>query len=419
MTKPYPPPGFVPAESSVEGIQVFKPAPEQEDAQPVVTFKCPQCGATTAYSVAEGGLTCTHCGYYEPPEKPIVGKGAEEFEFKVETLERAAHGWGQERRDLICENCGAITSLPEGALASTCPFCGSNQVIQRPANQDALRPRFLIPFKVEMTACRKAIRDWLGSSWMTPGALRKLADVHRLTSIYLPFWTFDAVTHADWRAEVGHTKTERYRSGGEWKTRTVTVWRWESGHVDLPFDDILIDGTTRVSNLLLNRIKDFDLKQLASFEPKYLAGFHAMSYDVELEPAWDIARGIMRERTRAACRSQASTSKIRNFSMGLDFSDETWRYILVPTYLAPYTYGNQTFQVIVNAQTGAIAGQRPADWGKIIAVLGAGLVPGALTALLGVILGSSIATLVGVGFFGIAAVISIVIIVMASRLDDV
>ena len=33
---------------------------------------------------------CTHCGYYEPPQQEIVGKGAEEFEFTVETLERAA-----------------------------------------------------------------------------------------------------------------------------------------------------------------------------------------------------------------------------------------------------------------------------------------------------------------------------------------
>ncbi|MGD8814635.1 MAG: zinc ribbon domain-containing protein [Anaerolineales bacterium] len=419
MTKPFPPPGYVPTASTVEGIQLFKPAPQQDETRPVVTFECPQCGATTAYGVAEGGLTCTHCGYYEPPEKPIVGKGADEFEFKVETLERVAHGWGQERRDLVCEHCGARTSIPGGSLAITCPFCGSNQVILRSANQDALRPKFLIPFQVEMNACREAIRDWLGSSWMTPRPLRKLADVHRLTSMFLPFWTFDALTRADWRAEVGHTKTERYRSGGEWKTRTVTVWRWESGHVDLRFDDVLIDGTTRVSKLLLGRIKDFDLKQLAAFEPKYLAGFHAQSYDIELEPAWGEARGIMRERTRLACRSQASTSKIRNFSMNLDFSEETWRYILVPTYLAPYTYGDRTFQIIVNAQTGVIAGQRPADWGKIAAVLGTGLLPGVLIALIGVIFGSEIFALAGAGLFGIAAIIAIVVIIMASRLDDV
>ena len=43
--------------------------------------KCPQCQAMTAYSVADGGLRCTYCGYYEPPARTLVGKGAQEFEF--------------------------------------------------------------------------------------------------------------------------------------------------------------------------------------------------------------------------------------------------------------------------------------------------------------------------------------------------
>jgi hypothetical protein len=419
MTKIKPPPDFIPADSSIEGIEIFKPEPKQTEEQPVVEFECPQCGASTAYSVSEGGLTCTHCGFYEPPEKPIAGKGAEELEFKVETLERAAHGWGEARRDLECQNCGAITSLPQDALTLTCPFCDSNKVIQRQANQDALRPRFVIPFKLEAEACLEAVREWLGSSWLTPGSLRRLADLDRLTAIYLPFWTFDAKTTADWRAEVGHTRTERYRSGGEWKTRTVTDWRWESGQVDLNFDDLLVDATTRVSALLLDRADEYDLNQLAPYEPKYLAGFHALSYDVELEQAWMKARAKMREHTRAACRSQASTQKIRNFSMSLDFAQETWRYILVPAYLAPYNYGGNTYQVVINAQTGTIAGQRPADWTKIAIVLGSAFVPGVFASLLGLLTGFHIASLVGLGLLGVAAMIAIVVVVMALRLDDV
>jgi ribosomal protein L37AE/L43A len=398
MTKIKPPSDFIPDNSAVEGIEIYKPQPKKVEDQPVVDFACPQCGATTAYGISEGGLTCTHCGFYEPPAKPVAGKGAEEFEFKVETLERAAHGWGEERRD---------------------PFCNSNKVIQRQANQDALRPRFVIPFKLEAEACLKAVREWLGSSWMTPGSLRRLADMERLTAIYLPFWTFDARTLADWKAEVGHTKTERYRSGGEWKTRTVTVWRWESGHVNVDFDDLLIDATTRVSDLLLQRADEYDLNQLAPYEPKYLAGFHALSYDVELEHAWNKARAKMRERTRAACRSQASTSRIRNFSMSLDFSDEAWRYILVPAYLAPYNYGGNTYQVVVNGQTGTIAGQRPADWAKIAIVLGAAFAPGVFASLLGLFTGIHLSSLVGLGLLGIAAIIAIVVVIMALRLDDV
>jgi predicted RNA-binding Zn-ribbon protein involved in translation (DUF1610 family) len=363
------------------------PAPEEDpDHRKVVTFNCPQCGATTAYSAADEGLTCTHCGYYEPPQKAVVGKGAEEFEFTVTTLERAAHGWGEARKELQCQNCGAYTSIPLDTLTHSCPFCGSNNVIQREAPQEVLRPRFLIPFQIEAQACHDFVREWLGSSWMTPGALRQMARVAEFTGLYLPFWTFDAVNRADWKAQVGHTTTERYYSNGKWRTRTKTVWKWESGQVQLTHDDLLTPGTARLSDILLNRLRNYDLQALAPYEPKYLAGFQAQAYDVPLETAWETARHEMRELTRQACRDQASTNKIRNFSMNLDFADESWRYILLPVYIANYLYEDQTYQVMVNGQTGTVAGQRPVAWLKIWLAVAGLLIPGTAIGIVALIL---------------------------------
>lgn len=424
MDQPFPPPGFVKAESNVSGIEVFKPSLKEEEVRPVVSFHCPQCGASTAYGVAEGGLTCTHCGYYEPPEKPTVGKGADEFEFKVATMDRAAHGWGEARKDLTCENCGARTSIPAETLSTTCPFCGSNEVIQLQASQDTLRPRFLVPFVIDRPSGHKTFMDWIGSSWMTPRALRQLAKMQEFVGIYLPFWTIDSSTSADWTALVGHTETERYydHQSNSWKTRSKVVWRWESGQVDLNFDDILVDGTERISALLMDKIRDTQLDQLAPFEPEYLAGFQAQSYDVTLEQAWETAREQMREETRLECRSQASTNRIRNFSMNLDYSQETWRYILLPFYLVSYNYRGQAYQVIVNGQTGSIAGQRPADWRKIWLVIAGLVTPGLLTSLTGLLLAQVLGPVIlgiGLGLLVAAVIAAIVILIKATRLDDV
>ena len=381
MHKAFPPPSFIPAPSTVEGIDVYMPAPPLEEAhREIVDFKCPQCAATTAYSVADGGLTCAYCGYYEPPKKDIVGKGAEEFEFKVETMERAVRGWGRARKELQCQNCGAATSIPPEMLTHTCPFCGSNKVIQREMPHDVLRPRFLIPFKIEPNTCQKIGREWLGTSWMTPLSLRRLAQFGGFAPIFLPFWTFDAYTRADWRAEIAHTETEKYYSGGQRKTRTVTKWKWESGHAEVDIDDLLINGTSRLSELLSARIRDHDLKHLAPYEPEYLAGLQAQAYEVSLDKAWDTARKEMREMTKQMCRGQASSSRIRNFSMTMDFEKETWRYILLPIYVATYRFENRSFQMLVNGQTGTIAGQRPVSWLRLglasLAVLAPGLLLG-------------------------------------------
>ena len=420
----FPPPDYILTESAIEGIEVYMPRPPKEEHRPVVAFNCPQCGANTAYSAGDGGLTCTNCGYFEAPQKAVVGKGAQEFEFTVETVERAAQGWGEARKELQCQNCGAYTTVPLDMMTHTCPFCDSNKVIQHQAPQDVLRPRFLIPFKLEAAACHQIARAWMGNNWMVPANLSKVVALDRFSGMFLPFWTFDAALNAAWKAEVGHQKTERYYSGGEWKTRTYTVWRWESGRVNQVVDDLLISGTTHVSAQLLGRTNSFNLHDLAPYEPKYLAGFQAQSYDVTLDEAWEAARGQIREGARKACRKQTSTNNVRNFSMELDFADETWRYILLPFYLSTYTYQSKIYQVMINAQTGDIAGQRPVDWRKLGLVIGLIMVP-ALIALV-----TGLAQIYGLGYYRsgwigasyllgfIGLIIAVVLIIIAFQLDD-
>jgi hypothetical protein len=434
MTTPFPPPDFVLAKSDVPGIEVYMPAPPKEEHRPVVAFDCPQCHAETAYSATDGGLTCANCGYYEPPALDVVGKGAEEFEFTLETMTRVAHGWGETRLELQCQNCGVYITVPRDNLTHTCAFCGSNKVIQHEAPQDVLRPRFVIPFQKTPADCREQALEFFGSSWLVPDSLAQVASVERFTGLYLPYWTIDSTSQASWQAEVAHTKTERYydSSSKSWKSQTTTEWKWESGQARVVFDDLLIRGTDTLSTVLLDRVDNFNLSDLAPYEPQYLAGYQAQAYDVSLEAAWETARRQMRQETKTACKSQASSQQMRNFSMSLDFADESWRYILLPVYLANYQYQDKRYQLIVNGQTGQISGQRPADWGKIWLVMAAILAPGLI---LGLGAGASflwyylqdllrpdwliVLGLVAVVLILVTVAINIAIFLQAEALDDV
>lgn len=377
----FPPPDFIRAESALEGITVYRPQAlqiaETQTHHEVVDFKCPNCGRDRAYSAADGGLTCEFCGYHEVPDAEVLGTQAEQFEFTLDTLQQAAHGWGIDRKELQCQNCGAATTLPPDMVSHTCPFCGSINVIQKKAPQDVLRPRSLVPLKLEAEACRQKTREWLGSSWMTPSELQDVAKIDNFSAIFLPFWTFDAQTNASWRAQVGHRRT----TGSGKNRRTTTVWKWESGNVELFIDDLLISGTTQVSQVLLDRAANFNMADLVEYDPAFLAGIRAHSYEINLETAWENGRNAMREQTKTACRKQASTNKIRNFSMELEFSKEAWRYIMVPVYVSTYQYEGETFQVLVNAQTGEVAGQRPVDWTKVVGASVLAMVPGVLMLL--------------------------------------
>jgi hypothetical protein len=163
---------------------------------------------------------------------------------------------------------------------------------------------------------------------------------------------------------------------------------------------------------------------LCPYEPSYLAGFGAQSFDIPLDKAWETGRQQMREQSRKACEGRASSSQIRNFSMELDFAAETWRYILLPVYLATYTYDHRTFQAMINGQTGAVAGQRPVDWTRVWLAIAASLAPGLLLGLFGLLtllLGGVGVVIGAVGFvlLVIGLVISAILWKQAQGMDDI
>jgi DNA-directed RNA polymerase subunit RPC12/RpoP len=428
--EPFPPVGFVPASSRVAGIEVYQPGAEIGQRPEVVDFKCPQCGATTAYCVEAGGLLCQHCGHHTVPQGNQLGRTAEQFEFEVETLDRSQNGWGSQRKEISCRRCGAEVSVPLDTLAYTCPFCGSNKVMFREPLEDILRPRYLVPFKVDLSTCKGILSRWLGSSWMIPASLRDLASQENgqkklgaFHPLYIPYWTFSATSFANWKASVAHERTEYVFVKGERRAEKRIEWRNEAGKVQKRFDNLLVPGTTRLNMSTLSRVDSFDLSDLTLYEPAFLAGMDAQAYDFPLEKAWEAGRRILRERTRQACLDRASSTTVRNFTMKLDFSDEEWRYILVPVYTSVYQYQGKTYQVLINGQTGRIAGPRPVDWTKFWLVIAAILAPGLLLGLLGLALSGSetgaISGALGLFFLVVGLVIAFFQLKAAMEMENV
>ena len=364
---------------------MYAPAPEEKADDETRTFKCRYCGGSIVYSPDQRRLTCPYCGGTQEIAAEEVGQQAAEFEFTLETMEQARYGWGRERKELVCESCGATVAVAPDVLTSVCAFCGSNRVHARDVTGDMLRPSALIPFTVGRDRLQPLIVAWLGQGWMHPPELRSVRALRELTGIYLPFWTFDADIRADWKAEVGTERVERYRANGEWRTRVVIDWHWRSGRVHVPIDDHLVPGTTHASRVILEKVSPFNLRALVTYDPAYLAGWQAKGYDVLLEDAWQRGRRDMRAKAKRACYADTGSSHVRNFRMQVDFSDEQWRYILLPVYMAAYTFEGRTFQVMVNGQTGQVAGQKPVAWARVWLAIAVMLSPGACLGLLGLL----------------------------------
>jgi len=74
-----------------EGSQA-QSSKEPEEAGPVKTFRCPQCGGQMSFSADSGALVCSYCGFSKPAETGVVGEKAEQvLDFVMPTLK--GHYW--------------------------------------------------------------------------------------------------------------------------------------------------------------------------------------------------------------------------------------------------------------------------------------------------------------------------------------
>lgn len=347
---------------------VFAPVPEKDEEQ-VRSYACPQCGGHLEFDVATAGMACIYCGFTAAVNTAHVGKNAETFEFTLENVKASEEDWETDRQLLHCDNCGAELSYAAGSMASSCPYCGSNKVNLSFQKTKSLRPQVLLPFRATPEMLKPQIQAWLGKGWMHPKELQTVAQLDNMNPIYLPYWTFSAQIDADWKAEVGHYETERYYDSASksYKTRQVLRWRWENGSISHQFSDITVNGVDpkRLNHRMLQRIEPFNLNDLVMYSPDYLVGMNVQAYETPLQTAWETAKQEMRGASKQLCHTDTGSSHVRNMSIDLNYNDEQWRYVLLPIYIAGYSYLNQYYTIMLNGQTGRLAGLKPVDWKKV------------------------------------------------------
>ena len=66
--------------------------------------------------------------------------------------------------------------------------------------------------------------------------------------------------------------------------------------------------------------------------------------------------------------------------MRMALSDMTYKHILVPVWIAAYRFRGKSYRFVVNARTGAVAGERPWSPVKIAFAVILGLIAAAVIA---------------------------------------
>ncbi len=153
----------------------------------------------------------------------------------------------------------------------------------------------------------------------------------------------------------------------ETRTRTViqTDWYPTSGQVKHFFDDVLVYASASLPRDKIDQLEPWDLADLKPFDPAFLAGFKTERYTVGLVDGFKIAGQRMDVTIRQLCCQDIGGDHQQLSSVQTQHVGVTFKHLLLPVWLAAYSYQGQPFRILINARTGEVDGTRPYSWVKI------------------------------------------------------
>ena len=331
--------------------------------------KCPNCGATVVFDPATGGLHCEYCGYTcELPKAEEENEICEmDFESAIYT---ESFNWGEQKKEVQCKQCGAVTIYDVLETAAVCPFCGSTSVMPA-ATENTISPGAVCPFSITKEQAGMYFLLWLKRRWFTPSKAKKNVFHKAFQGVYLPYWTYDAQTTSNFTARAGYNKTVRDRDG---KTHIETDWKHVSGVYQKFFDDVTVMASKRQEDSGVKKCEPFDFSKMIPYSPKVVAGFTAERYSIGLKEGWEIAQKSIKSKLRSDIgehvRSHWRADRSDSVRFSTIYSNITYKYLLVPIWISSFKYKDKVYQFVVNGQTGKVGGEAPVSvWRVLLAIL--------------------------------------------------
>ena len=349
----------------------------------ITTYQCPSCTAPLHFSEASGRLECDYCGSsfsVEDVEAMFAEKNrkaeaaSEQAELRenenVQTLsenwdlDNVGEEWGVDAKDLraySCPSCGAELICDSTTAATACPYCGNPTIIPGQLG-GARKPDLIIPFRVDKEAAIRALKKHYSKKPLLPSAFAKESHIQQIKGVYVPFWLFDAQVDADMTFNT--TRTHVHSTNDEVITETDHFLVHRQG--SLRFENVPVDGASKMPDSHMDAIEPFDYSGLKPFSMSYLPGFLADRYDISKEESAN--------RANARCAASAEAA-LRGTVLGYESCITSGRnivirpgkvkYALMPVWVLSTQWKGKNFLFSMNGQTGKLIGDLPVDKGRL------------------------------------------------------
>ena len=361
----------------------------------VTNYQCPSCTGPLHFSGASGRLECEYCdasydvaeieALYAEKEKNAAaakqtakegsaGQSVPSVDGSAWDTSDFCEDWGAEgdgMRVYGCPSCGAQLICEESTAAASCPYCGNPTVVPGQF-LGALRPDFIVPFKLSKEEAVKALKSHYKGKFFLPKSFISENHVQEIRGIYVPFWMFDGEAEGDAHYEAARSRT--YRSGDYEITETKHYDVYRAGTVT--FEKVPVDASSKMPDGHMDSIEPYDYKELKPFSTAYLPGFLADKFDVTVEQS--------RQRADQRCEgtlASALRGTVKRYDLcvlresSVHLRRGKVHYALMPVWMLNTKWHGKDFIFAMNGQTGKLVGDLPVSWGKFWGLFAAIAIP--------------------------------------------
>ena len=334
--------------------------------QSAANYQCPACGGPLHFVGATGKLQCDYCGSsyeIEQIDSKYGKAGAGAPKDGSTQKNSSSDTTTQEYSNLFeynCPSCGAQLFCDETTAATSCPYCGNNQVVHK-AFSGGKMPQKIIPFKLEKQAAINALKNHYKGKKLLPKVFSEQNHIEEIKGIYVPFWLFDGYVEVvldmkGTRSTVNYTSKEKIITTGHYNITRGGV---------VSFEKISVDASKKMDDALMDSIEPFDYDDLRDYTSSYLPGFFAEVYDVSTEECYD----------RAKLRAEnTAVDEIRNSVSGYEtvnvvnkkvrIVNDKVTYAFMPVWVLSTKWRDKNYIFATNGQTGKMVGDLPVDKGR-------------------------------------------------------
>ena len=226
----------------------------------------------------------------------------------------------------------------------------------------ALKPDFVLPFKLSKEDAVAALKNHYKGKPLLPKAFTSGNHIEKIQGVYVPFWMFDgrAEGTVDYEGLIHH----------EYETSDYEVT--ETEHYDvhrggsISFEKVPVDASSKMPDDHMDSIEPYDYTDLKPFSTAYLPGFLADKYDVSVEDSHDRADGRCAAEQYDSCIPLRQDIRLRRGKV---------HYALLPVWMLHTKWKGQDFLFAMNGQTGRLVGDLPTDMGKFWTIFAAVAAP--------------------------------------------